>query len=93
MEVAGATGDATAAADPARGLSDVAATFGTPGLLAAARQSAGAARLVTGQPERALPLLREACRQWRELGVRYHMAQTRIRLAGPFQAIGDREAD
>ena len=91
VDVAEATRELSAGSDAARELTDVAETFGTAGLLAAARQAAGTARLMAGEPQRALPLLREACRQWRGLEARYDTARVRVRLARALEAVGDRE--
>jgi ATP/maltotriose-dependent transcriptional regulator MalT len=92
VDVAEAAGEVTAAADAARQLTEVAETFGTPGLVAASRLAAGTASLVAGEPERALPALRDACRQWRKLDASYDTARTRARLARALEAMGDAEA-
>ncbi len=90
--LAAATGDPGMAADAAAELADIAEAFGTPGLLASARQAAGLAHLAAGEPERAVPLLRDACQRWRELDARYEAARVRGRLGHAYGAVGDDEA-
>jgi len=91
VEVALVEGAEDRATEAARELTDTAETYATPGLVAAARQAAGTARLLAGEPERALPLLREACRLWRELDARHRTACTRARLAEALADVGDGE--
>jgi DNA-binding NarL/FixJ family response regulator len=45
--------------------------------------------LAEGQAEEALPVLREACRRWHELGAAYDAARTCVRLAEAYRALGD----
>jgi DNA-binding CsgD family transcriptional regulator len=89
VEVADAMGAADVGMRAARELTAIAEAFGTPGLLAAARQAAGTARLLAAEPDRALPLLRDACQRWRELGARYDAARVRELLARTLAAVGD----
>lgn len=89
VDIADAMGVADVGLEAARELTTVAETFATPGLLALARQAAGAARLLADEPDRALPLLRDACRRWRELGARYETARVRELLARALAAVGD----
>lgn len=91
-DVALAMGDADLARQAADELVEVADTYGTAGLVAAARQASGAARLVVGEPERALPLLRDAVRRWRELDAGFQAARVRCVLARALEAIGDVDA-
>lgn len=92
VELAAATGDADLAGTAAQELTELAERYGTDGLLAAARQAAGTARLVAGDADRALPLLRDACQRWRGLDARYEAARVRCRLAVALNAVGDHEA-
>lgn len=92
VDVAAATGDADLARQAADELVGVADTYGTAGLVAAARQASGTARLAVGEPERALPLLRDAVRRWRELDAAFHAARARCVLARALEAIGDVDA-
>ncbi|MBB4932761.1 DNA-binding CsgD family transcriptional regulator [Lipingzhangella halophila] len=92
VDVAAATGDADLARRAAGELGDVADTYGTAGLVAAARQAGGTARLVMGEAERALPLLRDAMRRWRALDARYDAARVRCLLARALHALGDGDA-
>ncbi|MBB5999881.1 response regulator transcription factor [Streptomonospora salina] len=92
VDVAAAAGDADLARRAAGELGDVASTYGTAGLVAAARQAAGTARLVAGEAERALPLLRDAMRRWRALDARFDAARARFLLARALHALGDVDA-
>lgn len=89
VDIADAMGAVDVGLTAARELTTVAETFATPGLLAAARQAAGTARLLANQPDRALPLLRDAGQRWRELGARYDIARVRELLARALTAVGD----
>jgi DNA-binding NarL/FixJ family response regulator len=55
-------------------------------MAAAAR---GAVLLAEGRAEDALPVLRDACRRWHELGAAYDAAGTCVRLAAAYRALGD----
>lgn len=92
VEVAAVTGDAPLARAVADELAGIADTYGTAGLIAAARQAAGTARLVAGEPERALPLLRDALRRWRDVDAGFETARVRCLLARALESIGDVEA-
>lgn len=91
VEVAAAASDRDLAAEAADELDRIATTYGTPGLLAAARQASGLARLVAGEAERALPLLRDAVRRWRELTMPCEAARARLLLARALAAADDPE--
>jgi len=92
VEVAAVQRDAAAASTAAAELSDTADTWNTPGLIATARHAAGVARLLADEPARAVPLLREACRQWHALQASHDVARVRLRLATALEAAGDAEA-
>ena len=83
---AGRLDDAVAAASE---LEATAATYATSGLEAMAAAARGAVLLAEGQAEEALPVLREACRRWHELGAAYDAAGTCVRLAEAYRALGD----
>ena len=83
---AGRLDDAVAAASE---LEATAATYPTSGLEAMAAAARGAVLLAEGQAEEALPVLREACRRWHELGAAYDAARTCVRLAEAYRALGD----
>jgi DNA-binding CsgD family transcriptional regulator len=89
VAAADTAGDAELAAAAAGELATIADVYATPGLLAAARQASGVARLVGGEPERALPLLRDAWRRWRELDAPCDAARVRILLARALMALED----
>jgi DNA-binding NarL/FixJ family response regulator len=83
---AGRLGDAAAAASE---LTETAAIYGTSGLEAMAAGARGAVLLAEGRAEEALPVLRDACRRWHELGAAYDAAGTCVRLAEAYRAVGD----
>ena len=83
---AGRPGDATAAASE---LAATAATYATSGLEAMASGARGAMLLAGGHAEEALPVLRDACRRWHELGATPEVANTHARLAEAYRALGD----
>jgi DNA-binding NarL/FixJ family response regulator len=49
----------------------------------------GAMLLAEGHAEEALPVLRDACRSWHELGATHDVAATCTRLAEAYRALGD----
>ena len=49
----------------------------------------GAVLLAEGSHAEALPVLRDACRRWYELGAAYDAAATCVRLAEVYRAFGD----
>ncbi|TDD15353.1 LuxR family transcriptional regulator [Kribbella turkmenica] len=77
------------AADAASELSATAASYPTSGLETMARAAHGAVLLAEGRADEALPVLREACRRWHELGAAYEVAGTCVRLAEAYRALGD----
>ena len=66
-----------------------AALFGTSGLEAMAAAARGGVLLGEGRAEEALPVLRDACRRWHELGAEYDAAGTCVLLAHAYRALGD----
>ena len=83
---AGRLDDAAAAASE---LAATATTYGTSGLEAMATGARGAVLLAEGRAEEALPVLRDACRRWHELGAVYDAAGTSVRLAQAYRELGD----
>lgn len=83
---AGRIEDADAAATE---LDETAATWATSGLQAMAADARGAVLLARGHTEEALPVLRDACRRWQELGAAYEAARVCTRLADAYRALGD----
>ena len=81
--------DAVAAASE---LAQTASTCPTSGLEAAAATARGAVLLAEGALEEALPVLRDACRRWYELGSDYEAAGPCVRLAEAYRALGDTAA-
>jgi ATP/maltotriose-dependent transcriptional regulator MalT len=52
----------------------------------------GDAQIELGKYEEALPILREACRQWRELDAPHECARVRTLLADVYETLGDMES-
>jgi DNA-binding NarL/FixJ family response regulator len=77
VDIAVAAGRLEDAATAASEVEATAATYATSGLLA------------EGRAEEALPVLRDACRRWQELGAAYDAAGTCVRLAESYRALGD----
>ena len=55
-------------------LEETVSTYATSGLEAMAATARGAVLLAEDRAEEALPMLRDACRRWRELGAAYDAA-------------------
>jgi DNA-binding NarL/FixJ family response regulator len=89
VEIAVAAGRLDDAVAAASELEATAATYATSGLEAMAAAARGAVLLAEGQAAVALPVLREACRRWHDLGAAYDAAGTCVRLAEAYQALGD----
>jgi ATP/maltotriose-dependent transcriptional regulator MalT len=95
VEISAATGTpeaASIASQAAAELARVADTYGTAGLIAAARHAAGVAHLVADEADRAIPLLRDARGRWLDLGAPREAAHARARLGEAYAAVGDAEA-
>lgn len=81
--------------DAAAAESELAATatrYATSGLEATASTARGALLLADGRAEDALPVLRDACRRWHELGAVHEAARAGLRLADAYRAFGDEAA-
>ena len=89
VEIAVAAGRLDDAAAGASELAATASTYATSGLEAMAAAARGAVLLAEGRAEDALPVLRDACRRWHELGAAYDAAGICVRLAGAYRALGD----
>jgi len=92
VEVAVAAGRLDDAATAASELDATASTYATSGLESIAAEARGAVMLAAGRAEEALPVLRDACRRWQELGAPYDAARTCVRLAEAYRALGDEES-
>jgi DNA-binding CsgD family transcriptional regulator len=89
VEIAVAAGRLDDAAASASELAETVSTYTTSGLEAMATAARGAVLLAEGRAEEALPVLREACRRWQELGAAYDAAGTCVRLAEAYRALDD----
>ena len=89
VEIAVAAGWLEAARAAASELAETAAMYATSGLEAMAATAHGAVQLADGRAEAALPLLRDACRRWHELGAAYDAAGTCALLAQAYRSLGD----
>ena len=89
VEIAVAAGRLDDASAAASELAETAATYATSGLEAMAAGARGAVLLADGRAEEALPVLRDACRRWHELGAAHDVAGTCARLAEAYRALGD----
>ncbi|NED99723.1 LuxR family transcriptional regulator [Phytoactinopolyspora halotolerans] len=92
VEIALSAGDIETARAASAELSETAARYGSAGLNALARQAEGLVSLADGGAEEALPILRDACRLWRELDAPYECARVRLVLAQAYMALGDDDA-
>lgn len=89
LEIALSADDTQVARQACDELVEVAAVYSSSGLEAMAARAQGAVLLAEGRPEDALPVLRDACRRWRELDAPYETARTCVLLAETYQALGD----
>lgn len=89
VEIALAAGRLEDAADAESELAATAAKYATSGLEAMAATARGALLLAEGHAEEALPVLRDACRRWVDLGAEYDAAGTCRWLAKAYRALGD----
>jgi len=89
VEIALAASDEEAAQAAAAELAEIAATYESPALTAAAECARGALHLAKGEWEEAATALRHGIRLWREVGVPYRVAQARVLLAQALRGTGD----
>lgn len=88
VEVAVARGELDRAAAASRELTDTAARYDSPVLLAAAATASGRVALAAGDPA-ACAALRTAVRRWVELDVPYEVATARLLLGAAYRDAGD----
>lgn len=91
-EIALAAGDLEVAGKACDELDQVAVAYESPGLEVMARHARGALLVARGQAEEALPVLRDACRRWQDVGAPYECARVRALLAEAYGALGDADA-
>jgi DNA-binding NarL/FixJ family response regulator len=89
VEITVAAGRLEDAAIAASELEATARIYRTSGLQAMAAAARGAVLLAEDRAEEALPVLRDACRRWHELGAAYDAASTCVQLAAAYRALGD----
>jgi DNA-binding CsgD family transcriptional regulator len=89
VEVLLEVGDLTAAAGAAQELAELADSFDTPGVRAAAAYAGGAVLLARDQPAGALARLREAAGTWRSVDAVFELARTRGLIAQACRRLGD----
>ncbi len=89
VDIALAAGRLDDAAVAAAELAETASVYATSGLQAMAAAACGAVLLAEDRPEEALPVLRDACRRYLDLGAPYDVAGTSVRLADAYRALGD----
>jgi DNA-binding CsgD family transcriptional regulator len=89
VEIALAAGRLEDAAAAESELAATAARYATSGLEATAAAARGAVLLAEGRPAHALPVLRDACRRWHELGAVCDAVHTSLQLAETYRALGD----
>jgi DNA-binding CsgD family transcriptional regulator len=92
VEIAAATGGVDDAEAACGRLEEMAGRYRTSGFEAEALTARGAVELARGRAEAALPVLREACRRWRELSADYHAARVCVRLAEAYRSLGADDA-
>ena len=92
VEIALAAGDAATADAASTELAEIAATFGSSGLIAMAEQAGGAVRLASGNPDQALPRLRGALRRWQAVEAHHECASVRLLLSRAYDALGDSDS-
>jgi len=92
VEITIAGGDLATASAAADELDEIASTYGSSGLQAAATRSRGSVLLDAGRAEDALSTLRAACSGWNELEAPYDCAKVRLLLARAYRQLGDFES-
>jgi DNA-binding NarL/FixJ family response regulator len=92
VEILLAAGDAAGARAAAEALAERASNTPSDVLRAMATQATGAVRIVDGDADSALPVLRAAAQAWQQLRMPYEGARTAVLLAAALDALGDRAA-
>jgi DNA-binding CsgD family transcriptional regulator len=90
VEIGLAAGRVDEARIAAQELTQTAETLRTSGLTAMATSARGAVVLAAGEADDALGVLRDACRQWYELGAGYDAARVCVLLARAYAALDDK---
>lgn len=85
-------GDLDAARAATEELEAIAEAYGTTAFRAMALASRGAVQVADGDPDEAIPVLREARRLWAEIDLPYEGAETRTSLGLAYRAAGDEDA-
>lgn len=70
-------------------LAEITRVYGSSGLLARSVTAEGTVLAAEGDAERALVVLRDACRRWHDLDAPYDVARVRVYLAQAYQALDD----
>jgi len=89
VEIALAAGDIDTAAAATAQIQDIAETYKTPALNAAALQAAGAVELSRGEMAEAVKSLRHSARLWKQADVPYEAARSCVLLARAYREQGD----
>jgi DNA-binding CsgD family transcriptional regulator len=84
-------GEVSLATDAADELTSIARVLDSPAVDASAAAARGSVRLASGDPGGAIADLRTSCAVWRDLGMPYEEAQTRLLIGGATRALGDEE--
>jgi DNA-binding NarL/FixJ family response regulator len=92
VEIAVANEDIATARQAGEELADLAATYASVGFTGAALHARGVVLLAEGEPEQALPVLRDALRSWQQVDAHYEVARVRLTLARACDALGDQDA-
>jgi DNA-binding CsgD family transcriptional regulator len=92
IDIALASGSLDIARAASEALATTASVYASSGLEATALHRKGAFALADGRPDDALPLLRDACRRWRELNADYNASKVCVLLAQAYGALGDTDA-
>jgi DNA-binding NarL/FixJ family response regulator len=91
VDVSIAAGALDRASEAARRLAAVDEAQASPVISATAATATGALRLAEGDPAAALERLRAAVRLWRDLGLPYEEARSRLLAGAALRALGDEE--
>jgi DNA-binding NarL/FixJ family response regulator len=92
VEIALAAGSIDTARRACEELEATSSVYSTSGLEAMAAQARGAITLAAGSAGAALPILRDACRRWRELRADYNASKVCVLLARAYEVLGDEDA-
>jgi class 3 adenylate cyclase len=94
IEIALAAGDLSTARAAAENLAGLTQTYDSPALHASRHEGCGRLHLAEGDADQAIGELRNAIRDWQEVGAPYEVARVRVVLAAACRRLGrDDEAD